>query len=77
MTAYSPGSSPKGYLDAVAIEDVGRYEADLYRFLEARYPTVLSGIAEKKTLDDDIKGALEAALKEFVAQFTGAAAAVA
>jgi hypothetical protein len=38
---------------------------------------VLTGIAEKKVLDDELKGALEAALKEFSQQFVGAAAAVA
>src|SRR6187399_1491010 len=59
----------KGFLDAVAIEDVRRYEEDLYRFLETRHPRVLTTIAEKKIIDDDLKGALEAALKEFGQQF--------
>jgi hypothetical protein len=38
---------------------------------------VLTGIAEKKVLDDDVKGALEAALKDFSKQFVGAAAVTA
>jgi F-type H+-transporting ATPase subunit alpha len=59
----------KGFLDAVAIEDVRRYEEDLYRFLETRHPRVLTTIAEKKIIDDDLKGVLEAALKEFGQQF--------
>ena len=46
-----------------------RYEEDLYRFLETRHPAVLTGIAEKKILDDEMKAALEAALKEFSQQF--------
>jgi F-type H+-transporting ATPase subunit alpha len=62
-------AATKGFLDGVAIEEVRRYEDELYRFLETRYPNVLSGIAEKKILDDDIKGALEAALNEFNSQF--------
>jgi F-type H+/Na+-transporting ATPase subunit alpha len=62
-------AATKGFLDNVAIEQVGRFEQDLYRFLEARHPGVLSGIAEKKTLDDDVKGQLEKALKEFTEQF--------
>ena len=49
-------AATKGFLDAVAIEDVRRYEEDLYRFLESRHPGVLSGIAEKKNLDDDAEG---------------------
>ena len=72
-------AATKGFLDNVAIEDVRRYEEDLYRYLETSQPTVLSGIAEKKTLDDETKAALEAALKEFGNRFTGSqkAAAVA
>jgi F-type H+-transporting ATPase subunit alpha len=66
-------AATKGYLDSVAIEDVRRYEEDLYRFLEARHPGVRTGILEKKILDDEIRGALEAALKEFGEQFLAAA----
>jgi F-type H+-transporting ATPase subunit alpha len=62
-------AATKGYLDAVPIEEVRRYEDDLYRFLETRHPAVLSGIADKKILDDEVKGALEAALKDFGQQF--------
>jgi F-type H+-transporting ATPase subunit alpha len=58
-------AATKGFLDAVAIEDVRRYEEDLYRFLETRHPKVLTTIAEKKIIDDDTKAALETALKEF------------
>jgi F-type H+-transporting ATPase subunit alpha len=65
-------AATKGYLDSVAIDDVGRYEEDLYRFLETRYPAVLTGIAEKKTLDDEARAALDGALKEFGEQFLAA-----
>jgi F-type H+-transporting ATPase subunit alpha len=64
-------AATKGFIDPVAIEDVRKYEEDLYRFLESRHPEVLKRIAEKKILDDDLKGALESALKEF-AQYFGA-----
>ena len=72
-------AATKGFIDPVAIEDVRRYEDDLYRFLETRHPGVLTGIGEKKILDDDLKAAIEAALKEFGQQFVGTpqAAAVA
>jgi F-type H+-transporting ATPase subunit alpha len=66
-------AATKGHLDAVAIDDVKRYEEDLNRFLEARYPGVLTGIADTKILDDEGKAALEAALKEFGEQFLAAA----
>jgi F-type H+-transporting ATPase subunit alpha len=73
-------AATKGFLDAVAVEEVRRYEEELYRFIETRYPNVFTGIAEKKILDDDIKPALESALGEFNKQFLAgreAAAAVA
>jgi F-type H+-transporting ATPase subunit alpha len=62
-------AATKGFIDGVAIEDVRRYEEELYRFLETRHPGVLTTIAEKKILDDESKAALEAALKEFGQQF--------
>ena len=71
-------AATKGFLDDVPVDEVRRYEEDFYRFLEARHAGVLSGIAEKKILDDDVKAALEAALAEFGKQFmAGRAAAVA
>ena len=56
-------AATKGYLDGVDVEDVRRYEEDLYRFLERHHPDVLTQIAEKKILDDNWKAALEAALR--------------
>jgi len=68
-------AATKGFIDPVAIEDVRRYEEDLYRFLESRHPGVLTGIAEKKILDDEVKAALEKALNEFGQQFGAVRAA--
>jgi F-type H+/Na+-transporting ATPase subunit alpha len=62
-------AATKGFLDSVAIEDVRRYEEELYRFLETRHAAVLSGIADKKIIDDELKAAIEAALKDFGQQF--------
>jgi len=62
-------AATKGFLDTVAIEDVRRYEEELYRFLETRHAAVLSGIAEKKIIDDELKAGIEAALKDFGQQF--------
>jgi F-type H+-transporting ATPase subunit alpha len=67
-------AATKGYVDPVEIDQVARYEEELYRFLETRHPGVLTGIAEKKVLDDDLTAALEAALTEFGKQFSGASA---
>jgi F-type H+-transporting ATPase subunit alpha len=62
-------AATKGFLDSVAIEDVRRYEEDVYRYLESRHPDLLKGIAEKRILDDDIKAALEGALNGFAQHF--------
>ncbi|OFW01417.1 MAG: F0F1 ATP synthase subunit alpha [Acidobacteria bacterium RIFCSPLOWO2_02_FULL_68_18] len=66
-------AATKGYLDGIEVEQVRRYEEDLYRFLETRHAGVLAGIAEKKILDDQLRGALDAALAEFGRQFSGTA----
>jgi F-type H+-transporting ATPase subunit alpha len=71
-------AATNGYLDEVPVERVRQYEEELYRFLETRYPGVLTSIAAKKVMDDEIKASLEEALKEFNKQFAsmkGAAAA--
>jgi F-type H+-transporting ATPase subunit alpha len=73
-------AATKGFLDAVGVEELGRYEVELYRFIETRYPTVFTTIADKKIIDDEGKVALEGALTEFNKQFLAgrqAAAAVA
>ena len=70
-------AATNGYLDPVAVEDLRKYEDDLFRFLESRHPLVLSSIAEKKVLDDEVKGALVASLKDFAQAFVGVKAAAA
>ncbi|MGH9159912.1 MAG: F0F1 ATP synthase subunit alpha, partial [Vicinamibacteraceae bacterium] len=47
------------------VAEVGRWEQEFDRFLETRHPGILTAIAEKKTVDDDAKGALTEAIKEF------------
>jgi F-type H+-transporting ATPase subunit alpha len=64
-----------GYLDDVAVEKLRQYEEELFRFLESRKASLLAAIDEKKTLDDDIKAQLNAALAEFGKQFAAGAAA--
>jgi F-type H+-transporting ATPase subunit alpha len=70
-------AATNGFLDPVPVEEVRRYEEELYRFLETRHPAVLSSIAEKKTLDDDLKAAVKNALTEFGQSFVAAKTAAA
>jgi len=62
----------KGFLDAVAETDCRAYETELYQFVEGREPSLFSDIEERKQLDDDLTGRIEATLKEFTEQFTAA-----
>jgi F-type H+-transporting ATPase subunit alpha len=64
-----------GYLDGIAVAEIGRAQDELYRFMGTRFSTLLGEIREKKTLDDATKTQLNAALKEFGEQFAASAAA--
>jgi F-type H+-transporting ATPase subunit alpha len=71
-------ASANKYLDDIAVSECGRFERELYPFVEANYGGLLKTIREKKTLDDavraDAKTALDAFKERFV-QTAGAAAA--
>jgi len=62
-------AATNGYLDPVEVEHVRAYETGLYQYLEASRPEVLKGLEAKKQIDDELKTALTAALKEFGEQF--------
>jgi F-type H+-transporting ATPase subunit alpha len=54
-----------GFLDPIPVDEVGRYEQEMYRFFETRKAAILSTLAEKKQFDDGLKAEFTAALKEF------------
>jgi F-type H+-transporting ATPase subunit alpha len=58
-----------GFLDEIAVPDIGAAQDELAKFLSTRHGSVLSGIKEKKTLDDALKASMNAALKEFQEHF--------
>jgi len=62
-------AATNGYLDGVAVERLRQYEEDLFRFLDNAHPAILTAIAEKKILDDDLKKSLGDALTQFGKQF--------
>jgi F-type H+-transporting ATPase subunit alpha len=66
-----------GYLDNVALTDVRAFEVELYKFIETRHPQVFKDITTKKILDEQTKGALDAAVKQFAADFAAKKAAAA
>jgi F-type H+-transporting ATPase subunit alpha len=66
-----------GYLDNIALTDLRAFETELYKFIESRQPQVFSDIVSKKILDDQTKGALDAAVKAFAAEFAARKSAAA
>ncbi|WP_299546549.1 F0F1 ATP synthase subunit alpha [uncultured Helicobacter sp.] len=59
----------RGYMDDVAVANITKFEADLYPFLEAKYPQIFEDIRSKKMLDKDIEETLCKALEEFKSSF--------
>ena len=59
------------------MSEVRAFETELYKFIETRAPQVFSGIIEKKILDDQLKGELDAVVKEFAATFAATKSAAA
>jgi F-type H+-transporting ATPase subunit alpha len=58
-----------GYLDDLPIEQCGRFEEELYRFMDNSHRAVFDDIRTKKTLDDDLRGRIKAVIEEFKARF--------
>jgi F-type H+-transporting ATPase subunit alpha len=58
------------FLDDVPVEQCRQFEAELYKFMDNSKPGILQAIREKKTLDDDLKNQIGAALKEFKQRFS-------
>src|ERR1700736_5040975 len=58
-----------GLLDDVEVSDLRAFEDGLYPYLESAQPAILTEIATKRALDDDIKGRLTAAVKDYKFSF--------
>ena len=57
------------YLLDVPVEDITRFEAELFEFLDTRYPEVPKNIAEEKVISEETEQIFVKAIKEFKAQF--------
>lgn len=60
-----------GLLDDVKVEHVRAFEEGLYPYMDAAQSSVLSDIATKKALDDDLKKRMTAAINEYKQVFFG------
>ena len=64
----------KGYFDGVEVETILGLEGQLYTFFANQHSAVMRDLVEKKTIDDDLKGRLHAAMKDFIKGVTPAPA---
>lgn len=58
-----------GFLDNIPTDKVVEFEAELYPFLEAKYPRIFEELSVKKALDKNIETELSKALEEFKINF--------
>ena len=59
-----------GYLDDIPATSVVKFEAELYPFIESKYPEILEGIRAKQKIDDEVENKLKTALEDFKSQFS-------
>jgi len=59
----------QGYLDDLPVEDVVEFEAGLHRYFAVAQGPLLADLNKKRSLDDDLKNRLHAAIKEYKANF--------
>ena len=62
-------AATNGFLDAYPVSEGGRYERELYTFLDLRHPELLKELAERKDIKGEIGERLKAALQEFAEVF--------
>jgi F-type H+/Na+-transporting ATPase subunit alpha len=58
-----------GFLDDLKIEEIHSFELGLYPYLDSAQSELLKDIVSKKSLDDDLKNRIKAALEEYKANF--------
>ncbi len=64
-----------GYLDNIEVSEVERFQRDLLAFADTQAGALLSKIATKKAIDDEIREGLKKTLSQFQERFTAGTAA--
>jgi len=59
----------KGYLDKIAVRDIGRFEKTMLAAMRERAPDILAAIRTEKALSDALQAKLKSFLDDFVASF--------
>jgi F-type H+-transporting ATPase subunit alpha len=58
-----------GYLDKVAVPQIGKFEQGLLSYLRSEGKDILEAIRDQKAISDEIKGKLQAAIDNFAKSF--------
>jgi F-type H+-transporting ATPase subunit alpha len=58
-------AATNGFCDGYEVASLSRYETDLSAFMRDKHGATLADLSERKTIDDDMKTKLSAALEEF------------
>jgi F-type H+-transporting ATPase subunit alpha len=58
-----------GYLDELEVSECGRFERDLYQFLDLHHRELQQDILRKGALDDELRSRIKAALDAFKTEF--------
>jgi F-type H+-transporting ATPase subunit alpha len=59
----------QGYLDDLPVEQCGKFEEELYRFVDNARRGLWEEIRAKKALDDELRAKVVAVIEEFKARF--------
>ena len=59
----------QGYLDDLPVEQCGKFEEELYRFVDNAHRGLWEEIRAKKALDDELRAKVTAVIEEFKARF--------
>ncbi len=59
----------QGYLDDLAVSDVRPFEDGLHKYFSVAQSALMDDLTKKKSIDDDLRSRLHAAIKEFKAGF--------
>jgi F-type H+-transporting ATPase subunit alpha len=54
-----------GYLDDVPVDQIGAFESNFHRFMEANHPEIGGTIAAEKDISPEVDGKLQTAIEEF------------
>lgn len=60
----------RGYLDSIPVDKITKFEAELYPFIEAKYPKIFEVLHDKKAIDTELEALLKQALEEFKSVFS-------